>query len=74
MDDVHLMQSKLSIPDANTLEYSQASEVPTTQVEQHSRNEEEYNKRQHKSEIDNHYPLKQKAQRNRRPTLSGWLS
>ena len=55
-----MRDSQPSTHDANTLENSHASEVPTHKVEEHSSNEEEHNKRQHEPENEDLYLLKLK--------------
>ena len=60
MDDVYASDSQLSTHDDLSLENWQASEVPTTKVEEHSSNEEEHNKRQHKQGNEDWHLLKLK--------------
>ena len=50
MDDASVRDSQLSTHADHTLEDSHAIEVSTNKVEEHSPNEEEHNKRQHKPE------------------------
>ena len=69
IDDAYLIQSQLFTHDDHTVENSHAIEIPSTKVEEHSPNEEEHNKRQHKSENEVQHLLKE-AQRNLRSTFS----
>ena len=60
MDDFYVRDSQLSTHDDHTVENSHAREDPTTKVEEHSPNEEEPNKRQHKPENEDRPLLKLK--------------
>ena len=60
MDDFYVRDSQLSPQDDQTLEDTHASEVSTTKVEEHSPNQEEHNRRQHKPENEDRNLLKLK--------------
>ena len=60
MEDSYIRDSQLSTHDDHTAENSHAREDPTTKVEEHSPNKEEYNKTQRKPENEDRPLLKLK--------------
>ena len=60
MHDAYLMENQPSTHDANTLENSHASEVPTYKVEEYSPNEEAHTERQHELENEDRHLLELK--------------
>ena len=60
MDDACVRDGKLSTHDDRSVEDTHASEVSTTKVEEHSPNQEEHNRRQHKPENEDRNLLKLK--------------